>query len=131
MSIASAFLLLVGLQAAHSAEEFAFGLYRLLPYFRPFGAAAGPVFAIGNVLVVALGVWCYRSRVRPRARSAEAWMWGWCVVEVANGILHPTWTLLAGQYIPGTVTAPLLLAASIYLISRLTSERHSPDLAEG
>lgn len=121
MSFARPFLLLVCLQAAHSAEEFAFGLYDLLPYFRPFGAAAMPVFAVGNALVVALGAWCYRSRVRSRAASAEAWAWGWCVVELANGILHPTWTLLAGHYIPGTATAPLLLATSIYLMSRLGS----------
>jgi len=43
------------------------------------------------------------------------------VVELANGILHPTWTLLSGHYIPGTATAPLLLAASVYLMSRLSS----------
>lgn len=118
-SIANVFLLLVALQTAHSAEEFAFGLYRLLPYFRPFGSAAGAVFAVVNLAVIALGFWCWRARVRPRAPSAEAWIWGWCAVEVANGILHPGWSLLAGRYIPGTATAPLLLLVSLYLISRL------------
>ena len=125
MSIARCFLLLVGLQAAHSLEEFGFGLYELLPYFRPFGAAAGTVFAVGNTAVVALGVWCHRTRIRPWRPSAAAWAWGWCVVELANGIGHPTWTLLAGRYIPGTVTAPLLLLTSVYLMSRLVSSRES------
>ena len=125
MSIASAFLLLVCVQAVHSAEEVTFDLYRLLPYFRPFGAFAQQAFAIGNVLVVALGLWAYRFRVRPRTPAAEAWAWGWCAVELGNAILHPTWTLLVGYYIPGTATAPLLLVASVYLISRLLSERRS------
>ena len=125
MSMATAFLLLICLQAAHSAEEIAFGLYRLLPYFRWMGDFAAPAFTTGNVLIVALGVWVYRFRVQPRTASAEAWAWGWCLVEIGNGILHPTWTLLAGHYIPGTATAPFLLAASVYLISRLVSERPS------
>lgn len=125
MGIATAFLLLVCLQAAHSIEEISGGLYALLPYFRPLGTAAGPVFTIANALVFGLGLWCYRSRVRPRHGSAVAWIWGWCLVEVGNGILHPTWTLLAGRYIPGTATAPLLLLASVYLIAHLTSEHRS------
>lgn len=126
MRVANAFLLLVCLQAAHSAEETAFGLYDLLPYFRWMGAGALPAFATGNVLFVALGVWCHRRRIRPWAASAEAWLWFWCIVELANGILHPGWTLLAGRYVPGTATAPLLLAVSAHLISRLVSQRASP-----
>jgi hypothetical protein len=43
------------------------------------------------------------------------------VVELANGILRPTRTPLAGHYIPGTATAPLLLDTSVYLTARLAS----------
>ena len=121
MRLPRAFLLLVCLQAIHSAEEFSFGLYHLLPYFRPFGDAAAEAFLIGNALVVGLGFWCYFFRVKPGVASAPAWATGWAVVEIANGILHPVWSLMAEQYIPGTVTAPLLLATGIYLIWRIAS----------
>ena len=121
MRLSRAFLLLVCLQAAHSAEEFSFDLYQLLPYFRPFGDAGAQAFLIGNALFVGFGFWCYFFRVKPRVASAPALVTGWAVLEIANGILHPTWSLMAQQYIPGTVTAPLLLAAGIYLISRIAS----------
>ncbi len=121
MRLSRAFLLLVCLQAAHSAEEFSFGLYQLLPYFRPFGDAAAEAFLIGNALVIGFGFWCYFLRVKPRVASASAWATGWALVEIANGILHLTWSLMAEQYIPGTVTAPLLLTAGIYLIWRIAS----------
>lgn len=121
MRVSRAFLLLVCLQAAHSAEEFSFDLYELLPYFRPFGDAAGQAFLIGNALVVGLGFWCYFFRVKPGVASSTAWASGWAVLEIANGLLHPTWSLMAQQYIPGTVTAPFLLAAGLYLISRIAS----------
>ncbi len=121
MNVSTSFLLLVGLQALHSIEETTFGLYRLLPYFQPFGNAAFEVFVTANALVVALGFWCYRYRVKPAAASARAWIWGWCLVEIANGILHPTWSLLAGQYIPGTATAPFLLGMSAYLLRKMTA----------
>ena len=125
MRLSRAFLLLVCLQFAHSAEEFSFDLYQLLPYFRPFGDAGAQVFFIGNVLVIGFGFWCYFFRMKPGAASAPAWATGWAVVEIANGILHPTWSLMAQQYIPGTVTAPFLLVAGIYLISRIASRPES------
>ncbi len=121
-SIRNAFLLLICLQAAHSIEEYTFGLYDLLPYFVWLNAAAGPTFALVNILVVALGFWCYLYRVRPNAPSARAWVWGWAVVEIANGIAHPTWTLLSGRYIPGTFTAPLLFLVGVFIVWRLNAE---------
>ena len=123
MRPATAFLVLVGIQALHSIEETTFGLYHLLPYFTPFGDGAFAAFATGNTMIVFFGLWCYRYRVQPRADTANGWIWGWSLVELANGIGHLTWTLLAGQYIPGTATAPFLLAASCYLIWRLTRAR--------
>ena len=121
MNIAHTFLILVCIQAAHSIEEVTFGLYRFLPPFQALGSAALPVFATVNVLVVALGVWCYRYPVNTGAPSAIAWLWGWCVVELANGIGHPTWSLLAGRYVPGTFTAPMLFATAAVLAWQLTS----------
>jgi hypothetical protein len=41
------------------------------------------------------------------------------LVEGVNGIGHPLIALLRGEYFPGVMTAPLLLAASLYLGMRL------------
>ena len=123
MRVSTWFLLLIAAQALHSIEEASFGLYLLLPYFRPFGDAAFEAFVIGNLLIFAIGVWCYRYRVQPGANSARAWILGWCLVEIFNGILHPTWSLLADSYIPGTITAPVLLGMAAYLLWQITARR--------
>ena len=122
MTTSRAFLILICVQAAHSAEEIAGHLYRLLPYFQPFGDDAELAFTIGNGLVVLFGLWCWRYKVRPGDMSAAAWAWGWSFVELGNGVLHPVWSRAADEYIPGTITAPLLLASSAYLMWRLASE---------
>ena len=128
MTTSRAFLILICLQAAHSAEEIAGHLYRLLPYFRPFGDNAELAFTTGNGLVVLFGLWCWRYRVRRGARSAAGWAWGWSLVEFGNGLLHLLWSVLAGEYIPGTLTAPLLLACSVYLMWRLASESRTEPI---
>jgi Protein of unknown function with HXXEE motif len=118
-----AFLVLVLAQAAHSAEEYIFKLYDV---FVPARFVSGLVsddlptgFAVVNIGLVAFGIWCYLARVRPAHISARQWVWPWVLVEGANGIGHPVIALARGQYFPGLLTAPLLLATSLYLGIRL------------
>jgi hypothetical protein len=80
-------------------------------------------FAVVNIGVVAFGVWCYLVRVRPAHESARQWVWPWAIVEGANGIAHPVIVLSRGEYFPGVLPAPLLLATSVYLAIRLTRVR--------
>jgi hypothetical protein len=110
---------LVLVQAAHSVEEC---LGRLWESFPPARFMAGLIsadhalgFVIGNVVLVAFGVWCYVWPVRHRWKAAAALMWCWVAIEILNGIGHPLWSLREGGYTPGVATAPvlLLLAASL------------------
>ena len=118
-----AFLILVVVQAMHSVEEYVFKLYDV---FAPARFVSRVVsddlptgFAVLNIGLVALGIWCYLARVRPAHVSARSWVWPWVVVEGANGIAHSVIALERGEYFPGVLTAPLLLATSLYLGIRL------------
>ena len=116
------FATLVACQAAHSFEETVGGLYDLLPYISwmdgPVSGGAFAFFVAVNTLFVLFGCWCYLARVRTAAPSAGFFVTLWAVIEILNGIAHPTWSLLAGSYIPGTVTAPLLLVVALLLLWR-------------
>jgi|SRR5262245_14737186 len=114
---------LVGVQAAHSVEEY---LGRLWENFPPaafltglFSSNRERAFVILNVTVVAFGVWCFFWPVRREWRSARALAWGWVVIEVINGVGHPAWSILQGTYTPGVATAPFLLVLALYLASQL------------
>lgn len=118
-----AFLILVLVQAMHSVEEYVFKLYDV---FGPARFVSGLVsddlptgFAVVNIGFVAFGAWCYLARVRPAHVSAQSWVWPWVIVEGANGIAHSVIALQRGEYFPGVLTAPLLLATSLYLAIRL------------
>lgn len=125
-----AFLALVVAQAAHSIEEYHFALYEV---FAPARFASSLVssnpalgFAVLNAALVALGAWCYLWRVRPGHPSAPAWIWPWVLVELANGVVHPTAGLLRGAYFPGMATAPVLFVLAAYLGVQLLRVRPSP-----
>lgn len=126
-SLRTTFLLLVLAQAAHSLEEYAFRLYDV---FAPARFISGLFtenlqlgFAVVNACLVVFGIWCYVARVRPGHPSATLWMWPWVVVEAINGVVHPAMAILRREYFPGAATAPLLLALSLLLASRLV--RHT------
>jgi len=120
------FALLIATQAAHSVEEYTFRLYDVLA---PARLIAGLVssdpargFAIANILLVSLGVWCYFARVRAGHPSSRAWMWGWTLLEAANGTGHLLFALASGGYFPGAWTAPILLSLAIALGLALTRD---------
>lgn len=104
-------------------EEFQ---YRLFEVFAPARYISGLIsenlalgFAIGNSLIVAFAFWTWLFRVRQSVRGAAAWIWGWSLVELANGVGHIYFASQAGAYFPGVYTAPLLLVFSLALLYRL------------
>jgi hypothetical protein len=117
--------LLIAAQAAHSVEECVFRLYDVFPPSRfvagLFSRDPAVGFALGNVVIVLFGVWCYLARVRPSHPSARAYAWFWTVLETANGCGHLLIAASRGGYFPGVATAPLLVGLALYLGSRLAA----------
>ena len=117
------FLLLVGLQALHSVEEYAAHFYERFPPARALGhvfpGVPRPGFVGLNVALFVFGVWCYFARVRHRTASAAMWAWVWVAIEMFNGVAHPVWAVSVGGYAPGLITAPLLLVVALTLAWQL------------
>ena len=119
----TAFGLLIAAQAVHSVEEYVF---RLFDTFGParwvsglFSNDSATGFALANIGIVLLGLWCYLARVRTPHPGERAYAWFWTCLELANGMGHLVISGARGGYFPGVGTAPLLVAASTYLGSRL------------
>lgn len=124
-----AFFALILAQAAHSTEEYLFGLYNVFLPARYISTlvsddpATG--FVIVNAAVVLFGLWCYIARVRIKHSSAFAWMWLWLVAELGNGAGHIIIALMRDAYFPGLATAPFLIAISGYLALQLSKLQRS------
>lgn len=116
-------------QAAHSVEECRYRLYEVWPPARwvagLFSRDLALGFAIGNVLLVLFGLWCYFMRVRPDRASARAWAWFWTVLEGANGTGHLLLAAVNAGYFPGAATAPLLLGLSAWLALLVSEDRRN------
>ena len=124
---------LVLAQAAHSVEEQVGHLWESFP---PARYVAGLIsadlergFIIGNVSLVAFGLWCFIWPVRHTWAVAIPLAWFWVVIETINGISHPLWSLAKGGYTPGVATAPVLLFLAVYLARQLRSAPHEPSVA--
>jgi uncharacterized protein with HXXEE motif len=117
--VATAFGALVLAQAAHSTEECIFRLWETFP---PARFVSGLVstnlehgFVFLNICIVAFGVWCWFWPVRKGWRIATPIIWLWTVVEISNGVVHPSWSIVQRGYTPGVITAPILLVLALYL----------------
>jgi hypothetical protein len=128
MEIASrrAFLALVLLQAAHSVEEYVFRLYDVFAPARFASSLVSNNLALGFVVLNAsffvFGMWCYFALVRPGRPAAAGFVWGWVIVELANGVGHTLLSVSRRGYFPGVATAPLLFLLAAYLVLRLSTE---------
>jgi hypothetical protein len=126
----TAFGALVLAQTAHSIEEYAGKLWES---FLPARWLTGLVsadretgFLVINVLLVGFGFWCVLWPFRRGWPSAVTIGWAWVVVEILNGIVHPSWSLLQRGYTPGAATAPLLLILAINLARQLRNFSRVP-----
>lgn len=119
------FLLLIGVQALHSLEEYAGRLYEVFP---PARSVSGLIsqnlehgFIIFNVALLTFGLWCFLWPIRHCWPSAVLFIWIWVAIEVVNGVGHPLWSLMVLRYTPGVATAPILLFLALYLAWQLTT----------
>jgi len=129
------FALLVLVQAAHSTEEYLGRLWEALlpPQIVAMVFSTDPArgFLIANLVIVTFGVWCLVWPVRRSWRVAPVLLWGWTVVEIANGTLHLLVAVGFQRYIAGAGTAPLLLALALrlaYVLRREGIVRHATTL---
>jgi len=129
-NIRAMFLLLIILQAIHSAEEFIFRLYERFPPMRflyqnaPY--LAKPAFAVSNASLVLIGLICFFYWVQAARKGARAVVWVWIVIESLNVVAHIVWAILISGYDPGLVTGGLFVPVLIYLcylMSRTSSYR--------
>jgi hypothetical protein len=130
------FSLLILVQAAHSIEEYATGLYEVFAPARFVSSLLSDDLATGfaliNTALVAFGLWCYLVPVRSAWPSARRWAWLWVGIELGNGIVHSTIAIFRGGYFPGVVTAPVLFAVAFWLAvllfrSQTESERAAAE----
>ena len=117
------FAALIAAQAAHSCEEYIWRLYDSFPPARFVSSLVSSDrqrgFLIANLFIVGFGLWCLFWPVRRDWRSAQPLMWLWIVVELANGIVHPAWSIAQGGYTPGVITAPVLFVLAILVARRV------------
>jgi hypothetical protein len=123
----SAFLALMVAQAAHSMEEYVFGLYDV---FAPARFVSSLIsrdlargFAVANLGLVLFGIGCYLVVVRPGRPAERGVAWLWTLLELGNGIGHMLLAVSRGRYFPGLATAPFLLGLSLYLGVKLIEAR--------
>jgi Protein of unknown function with HXXEE motif len=120
------FLALIGVQTAHSVEEY---LGRLWEVFPPARFVTGLLaedrrvgFIVINIALFIFGVCSFIWPVRRNWPSASVIACVWIVIELINGAGHILWSLQARGYTPGVITAPLLLILALVLGWELKKE---------
>jgi hypothetical protein len=107
------FLFLILAQGAHSIEEYVTRLYEVFAPARFVSSLVSRDLAVGflvvNAVLVAFGLWCWAVPVRSGWHAARGLVWFWTILELGNGIGHSALAMSRGGYVPGVVTAPLLL----------------------
>ena len=123
------FLVLLAMQALHSTEEFTLQLWT---EFAPARFVVGLIsenpetgFLIANISIILFGVWCALYPVRRQWPSASGFLWFWVVLETINGLGHQLVSIIRQEYVPGLVTAIVLLPVAIVLARELLRDRQN------
>jgi hypothetical protein len=121
--VRTTFLILVLVQGLHSVEEFYGKLWEVFPPARLLSSLVAENLKTGflliNIGLFIFGLWCWLLPIRRNYLYAPILIWFWIVIEMINGIGHPFWALYEGGYVPGLVTAPILLMQAVYLSRQL------------
>jgi len=114
------FAALLAAQGLHSIEEYMGHLWDVLPPARFIsGLFSGDLsrgFLTFNIAVIVFGGLCLGGPVAHDWPSARPIVWGWILVEIVNGMGHALLTLAQRAYVPGVLTAPLLIVFAILLM---------------
>jgi hypothetical protein len=117
--VRTAFLILVLIQGLHSVEEWYGKLWEVFPPARLLSSLVSENLETGflliNIGLFIFGLWCWLFPIRRNYLYAPCLIWFWIVIEIINAIGHPLWALYERAYVPGLLTAPILLILVIYL----------------
>jgi xanthine/uracil permease len=79
-------------------------------------------FLIINISIFVIGInsWVYISR--RKNFTAQILVWLFIIIEFINGIGHPIWALSEMDYVPGLISALILLPLDLYLIIQILKQ---------
>ena len=130
------YVTLVAVQVLHSVEEILGGLQGWLEIATgklhtaiaglPVLSATRGTFILVNVIVVAA-----LGSLIPFLVNCRRWAWraagAVAVIETINGLAHIVGSAIAGQYIPGAISAAGLLVVGIWLIGEIIVKKSPFD----
>jgi len=105
-------------QAVHFSEELSTGFYERFPALfglPPMSLRFFVSFNLAWLVIWSLCAWGLATR--RRAALFPLWFLG--IASIANGIAHPSFSVLAGGYFPGLVTSPVVGILGVLLLQRL------------
>lgn len=101
-SLETFFAILLGIQFFHSIEELSTGFHRQFP----LGAMKFSTFLAFEVIFLGFWVVVFFMQALPYRELLMAFF---NVLMFANGLWHMVWWGIEKRYVPGLVTAPLLV----------------------
>lgn len=116
------YLILVCLQALHSAEEIIFGFYRRLPELGVWIKSVLPIYPVISLsatsfillnISLIIGLFASVLFIYRGVRWGRGLIITVAIVEFFNGAAHMTGAAVVGGYFPGAVTAVALFILSI------------------
>ena len=132
-AVGKTYLVLGIIQALHSMEEMythlydffwtATGLFQRYIPILPQLKMSAEVFAILNMSFIVI-ILATVPFVESNRRWAIQIAWCWAVIEVLNGLFHLSGVILFSGYVPGALSAPLLLVVGVLLLIRLLRQRN-------
>lgn len=97
-------------------------IHEAIPAFPVVPAVSAGTFAVNNMVIIAVLLGAVPF-LYERRKGAVALAWVVACVEILNGIGHLAGAILFRGYVPGAVTAPLLILAGVWLIRALRGLR--------
>ena len=132
-NIGKTYLALGITQSLHSMEEMHMHLYdffwtatgllqHIIPALPRFRMKA-EIFAVLNMAIIVI-ILASVPFVESNRRWAILLAWFWAVIEVLNGLGHLSVAVIFSGYVPGALSAPLLVVAGAALLVQLSMRRN-------
>lgn len=116
--LVAGFLVGIGVQGLHFAEELTTRFYERFPELLGLRPWSITFFVAFNLAW--LGIWVASvAGLRADHRIAYFPIWFFAIAMIANGVAHPLLAVVAGGYFPGLLTSPLVGLVGLIVWRRL------------